>query len=327
MAIIRETAFIESKTPGLALSLLLIYPDDAVPDEKGGYSVVQLVHGMAEHKERYIPLMEFLAENGYVCCISDMRGHGQSREVQSTAEDGTETYVKGDLGYFYVNGSAAVDAVMDDIDRVGAYITERFPCEKRFLFGHSMGSLEVRRYAAEHDDQLRGLIVCGSPSSNPAAGAGLFLAKFIAFFKGDRHVSKFLDNMAFSHYGDAFEGESGFRWLSANQENVASYESDDLCGFTFTANGFAVLFRLVRDVYSSKFYDVKNKNMPIRFISGADDPCRVNDVKFNDAVKFMSDIGYKNVTSRLFPEMRHEILLESDARTVRDDILTFLKGI
>ena len=39
-------------------------------------AILLISHGMAEHKERYLPFMEFLAAHGYACIINDHRGHG-----------------------------------------------------------------------------------------------------------------------------------------------------------------------------------------------------------------------------------------------------------
>ena len=55
-------------------------------------AAVVLIHGMAEHKERYFPFMTYLAEKGFACVIPDLRGHGAS--VPSEA----------DLGYFGKKG-------------------------------------------------------------------------------------------------------------------------------------------------------------------------------------------------------------------------------
>ena len=38
--------------------------------------IVQLIHGMEEHQERYEPFVSFLNENGYTVVTSNMRGHG-----------------------------------------------------------------------------------------------------------------------------------------------------------------------------------------------------------------------------------------------------------
>ena len=40
-------------------------------------AVLQIVHGMQEHKERYYAFAEFLSKNGYHVVVSDMRGHGE----------------------------------------------------------------------------------------------------------------------------------------------------------------------------------------------------------------------------------------------------------
>ena len=59
-----------SEADGLEISALCI-----MPEEKTEYrAVIQLVHGMSEHKERYIPFMEYLAEKGYITVIHDHRG-------------------------------------------------------------------------------------------------------------------------------------------------------------------------------------------------------------------------------------------------------------
>ena len=59
-------------------------------------AVIQLVHGMNEHKERYIDFMRFLAQNGYACFIHDHRGHGTSLKNEE------------DIGYFYDAKAEAV---------------------------------------------------------------------------------------------------------------------------------------------------------------------------------------------------------------------------
>lgn len=40
--------------------------------------IIQIVHGMYERKELYIPFMRILAENGYVSLCHDRRGCGES---------------------------------------------------------------------------------------------------------------------------------------------------------------------------------------------------------------------------------------------------------
>lgn len=70
----QEQFFVKSPCDGLNLSTLTVLPQ--LPEKAEG--IVQLIHGMAEHKERYLHFMEFLAAHGYICIIHDHRGHGKA---------------------------------------------------------------------------------------------------------------------------------------------------------------------------------------------------------------------------------------------------------
>ncbi len=61
---------------------------------------------------------------------------------------------------------------------------------------------------------------------------------------------------------------------------------------------------------------MNNPNIPILFIAGEQDPCIVDGNKFAQAVSFMKQLGYKNCNSKLYPNMRHEILNETKKETV-----------
>ena len=62
----------KSPVDGLELDVLILVPEEA---PKG---ILQIHHGMAENKERYLPFMKYFAEAGYVAAIHDCRGHGKS---------------------------------------------------------------------------------------------------------------------------------------------------------------------------------------------------------------------------------------------------------
>lgn len=67
-----EKIKIKSEMDGLVLDCLLIEPDKEIN------GVVQLAHGMNEHKERYIDFMKFLASNGYATFIMITEGMGKA---------------------------------------------------------------------------------------------------------------------------------------------------------------------------------------------------------------------------------------------------------
>ena len=111
--------------------------------------IFQIVHGMCEYKERYDDFMRFLAENGLIAAAHDHRGHGKSVKEEA------------DLGWF---GDKKARAVVEDAVLVTRKLKERYPNLPVTLFGHSMGSMVVRCYIQNYDDEIDRLIVCGSPS-------------------------------------------------------------------------------------------------------------------------------------------------------------------
>ena len=296
---------LRSSYDDLDLSVLVISPKTSPK------AVVQLVHGMCEYKERYVPFMEFLCSQSYACILHDHRGHGAS--VKSGE----------DLGYFYRGG---YEAVISDVLAVNEHAREMFPDYPIYLFGHSMGSLAVRSFAKRYDDRIDGLIVCGSPSRNPAAGAGKMLTKAIAAIKGERHRPALIQKIAFEGFNKKFRSEGTNAWLSTEKGNVRSYNADPLCGYCFTCNGFIGLFDLMTDTYSSKGWQLAKPGLPVHFIAGSDDPCITSLKDFNSAIGHMKAMGYVNVAAKTYEGLRHEILNETDKGLVWKDIASLLDG-
>jgi len=265
-------------------------------------AIVQLVHGMVEHKERYEPFMQYLASRGCAVVIHDHRGHGKS--VKSPD----------DLGYFYSGGWRAM---VEDAHDLSLQMRNQIVADGAslpfFLFGHSMGSLVVRSYAKRYDNELSGLIVCGCPSDNWGKGIGRFVADH--FFSGHSRPT-LLKSLVLGPFERRFAKE-GIRnaWVSRNRKNVEAYNADPQCQFPFTANAYSNLFSLMADVYDLKSwlsYKQRNVSLLILFVSGSDDPCMISRKNFNEAVDFMWRAGYVNVSSHLFEGLRHEILNEGD---------------
>lgn len=295
---------LSSNQDGLLLDILLTIPDNEPK------AIVQFAHGMSEYKERYLPLMEYLSNNGYVCIINDHRGHGKSVKNEH------------DLGYFYENGGSAL---VEDLHQITEMIKKKYEGLPLYLFGHSMGSMAVRVYTKKYANELSGLIVCGCPSKNPAAGVGKIFIDILSAVKGERYKSDLCEKMFMNAFNKRYESEgSSFAWLSADKDNVTSYEKNPLCGFGFTLNGYKALLYLMDETYNNKGWLMQNKNMPVKFISGENDPCMVSEAAFISAVNHMKKMGYENVSYKLYKGLRHEILNEKTNGEVFKDILTQL---
>lgn len=273
--------------------------------------VIEFVHGMCEARYRYENTMKIFNNYGFICAITDLRGHGEN----ILTED--------DLGYF---GEEGYKGLINDVHNYTMYLKREFPGLPLILIGHSMGSLIVRTYLKKHSKDIDALVVCGSPSDNPLSGIAKFLIKTMALFRGWHYRSPMLENIVTGTFEKPFQKEGIVNaWICSDRSVVENYNADSLCGVPFTLNGYLGLMNLVQQTYSKTGWISKNKTLPIMFISGADDPCRVNDKKFKKAVTHLKRCGYPNTFSKLYPNMRHELFNEPNNKEVYNDILKFLE--
>ena len=297
-----ETFKLASERDGLELEVALICPAGAPK------AIVQFSHGMAEHKERYFPFMNFLAKHGYLTVIHDHRGHGASVKDKS------------DLGYFYTERP---EDIAEDLYQVNREVCGRYPGLPVFLFSHSMGTLVARVFLQTHDDAVEKVVLCGPPTENPLAPVGIALARLNALFFGKRHRSRLLNRLTFGTYGKKGEAENA--WICSDAATVDAYAQDALCGYVFTDNGFLNLYRLMRQCFRRSAWQVKYPSLPLFVIAGENDPVIQNRKKFDGLVTFLGEVGYSFVRSRLYPGLRHELLNETGKENIWNDVLGFFE--
>ena len=302
-----------SGSDGLHLSVLRIEPEN--PSEAKG--IVQLVHGMNEYKERYIPFMEYLAGNGYITVIHDHRGHGASVKNPD------------DLGYMYDSGYVGLVKDTHEITReIKAYAKKETGKILPFvLLGHSMGSMVVRCYLRKYDMEIDKLCVIGSPSKQAGMKLGVMTIRALEKIKGERSREMMIAGLVMGSYEKRFSKEGiPHSWVNSDLDEVRKYNDDPLCNYCFTLNGFENLVKLTMLTYKDGGHIMKNPGLPIRFFSGEDDPCAVNRKAFCSAIEFLRKQGYSNVSGKMYPGMRHEILNEPEKQTVFEEILAFIEA-
>lgn len=300
----QKRAQVQSADGKLTLHLLMMIPAEP---PKG---IVQISHGMAEYKERYLPFMEFLSEHGYAAIIHDHRGHGDS------------VLTPADYGYFYDDTGMEI---VNDLYVVTRYAKETFPDIPLYLFSHSMGTLVARNYIKAHDDAIEKLVLCGPPFQNDGAKAGLLVAKRLQKRHGDRYRSRLVDKLTFGSYNRKFtESKQKNRWICSVPEVVDQYNNDPKCGFVFTLNGFENLFHLMLGCYDKEGWMLHNPELPVLFLGGSDDPVIGGGHHFHQQIEFLRERGYGNLTGKLYSGKRHELLNEDSKETVYQDVLTFL---
>lgn len=288
------------------LSGVVYLPDG---DIKGFFHVV---HGMTEHMARYDKFLTDMASEGWISFGYDHLGHGKT--VQSDS----------DLGY--IAKKRGWDFLAKDVKVFSDAVRKEFGTEDMpyCLMGHSMGSFVVRISAQRYVNPSR-LIVMGTGGPNPAAGVGLMLIETIKLFKGDRHYSRLIDNIAFGNYnkrfGDTVDEDSKL-WLT-NDENIRKiYYADKYCTFKFSVSAMGDLIRLIKYSNSSKWYREISNSLPILLVSGEDDPVG-NYGKGIRVVEGKLIKREKNVSCKLYAKARHEILNDFTYEKVKEDIIDF----
>ncbi len=278
-------------------------------------AILQLVHGMAEHIERYGEFATFMAEHGYLVVGDNHLGHGKS-----VPENGQK-------GYF-CDGDAASVLVRDE-HKLHEVVEGEYPGIPYFILGHSMGSFITRNYLTEYGYEVQGAVIMGTGmQSRTLLGLSKTLAKAEKLFKGDRHVSTFIDKLAFGGYYKKIPGYTmKNEWLTSNLDAVQKYNDDPDCGFTFTVNGFSTLFELIWRLHDEERLGRIPRNLPMLFVSGADDPVGNYGKGVKQAVRTVQKAGVRDVTMKLYPGGRHEILNDREHEEVYEDVLSFYEEI
>jgi len=289
-----------------------IYAVKWIPDVERPVCIFQIVHGMAEHIERYDEFARFLAEKGILVVGEDHLGHGKS-----VPEGGT-------YGYFCEEDAANV--LVRDVHRLKKIIQEQYPGILYLIMGHSMGSFIIRNYLFSYGSGVGGAVIVGTgmqPKFKYMAAQMVTAVQKV--FCGSRHIGKFIDKASFGKFNDRFRPvRTKFDWLSRNEENVDRYIADPMCGFIFTLNGFAALFELIHNCSDAQKIEKMPKQLPILLVSGADDPVGDYGKGVEKVYHSYQEHSMQNVQMKLYEKDRHELLNEIDREQVYGDIYRWI---
>lgn len=272
-------------------------------------AVIQFIHGMEEHKERYDKFAEFLAEEGFTCVLSDLRGHGKNAPLLS-----------------HISNKYGDKLIIEDQRTIHKYIKKTYEDLPVYLFGHSMGTIISRVLLQSEGKKYEKVALSGYVNPNSVAGIGCVLTKCITIFKGPKAHSKLLTNMTIGPFKKAVDPRrTDLDWLSYNEKNVDDYIADPLCGVEFTLGSYYTLMKLLSRMGKKKVYKEVNEQLPILLISGKEDPCTGFDKGRESSKALLEKVGYKNIEVITLENMRHEILNESDKKSVYKNLLDFFK--
>ena len=276
-------------------------------------AIVELSHGVSEHILRYEPLASYLTQRGFAVIGHDHLGHGSS--------------VIPGAPRLYLGPPGSWETATRDLDTCRRLARERFGRLPLFLLGHSMGSFLARTYLIRYPGTVDGAILVGTGQMSPAVlAAGSTLARAECHRLGETQISPLVERLAFGPYNKPFSpARTPYDWLSLDPSNVDAYLADPLCGGIPTVGLFRELLnglRLIRDPRA-----LRNMNLatPVLFLSGAMDPVGGCGRGVQAAFRSFQRAGVRDVSLRLYPQLRHEILNEACREDVYQDLCQWLE--
>lgn len=273
--------------------------------------MLQIVHGIAEFVERYDEFARYLTGLGYVVVAEDHMGHGQSINGG------------GIRGYFHGGWFTAVE----DTYRLLQDTKAQYPNVPYVLFGHSMGSFMARTILCRYPDSgISAAIICGTGWQPAFALPALCKTLELVCSRGDEtKPNQTLQNLVFGSYNRKVEHpRTPYDWLSRDADIVDAYIAHPLCGFTASAGLLRDLVQGIHFVEQPNHLAAMRKNLPVFFIAGGDDPVGNYGKGVQKTAEAFRKAGLTDVSVRIYPLCRHEILNEINRQEIFEDISQWL---
>lgn len=291
----------------LTIDKNLIYED--LSNQPIVHGVVTISHGMAEHIERYLWLINKLNQAGYHVISIDHLGHGRHIE-------------KGDDQGFF-SDLDGFECVENNLINILSYADNKFPDLKKILIGHSMGSW-ISLGIIQKYFKLDAMVLTGSSLiPNSVLKSQKKLVSMLIMLFGKKSYSKLIDNITMRKYNLNFSpNRTPNDWLSRDKLSVDEYTNDPKCGFLVTNSLWYQLSDQMMKVFNHLNYSKVNNELPIYLISGDRDPVGDNGNGVESLHKFLLDIFPKTYLN-LVKDARHEVFNEINKDESFKDMLSF----
>lgn len=279
--------------------------------EQPPVAVFQIIHGIAEYIERYDDFARYLNRLGFLVVAEDHMGHGKSISGE------------GIQGYFHGGWFTAVE----DSCQLLQDTRKEFPDLPYVLFGHSMGSFMTRTILEKYPDcGISAAVICGTGWQPKAVlNTGIGVCRLVCRQQGEKQPSKILEKLVFSNYNKKVEHpRTSYDWLTRDSGVVDRYLSDPLCGFTPTGGLMRELLTGIR--YEQEHLSAMKRDLPVLFIAGGDDPVGNYGKGVLQSAEAFRKAGMQDVSCKIYPLGRHEILNEINREEVYQDISSWLNG-
>ena len=283
------------------------------PTEGQPKAIVQIVHGVSEYIDRYAVVARYLADHGFLVVGGDHLGHGRTAS-------GAEEY-----GFFCEH--AGWHTASGDVRRLRTLMGEKYPDLPYFLLGHSMGSFLARTYLIDWPGTLTGAILSGTGQETPLmVKAGWHMSNLVCKLSGRRTHSKLIESLSFGSYNKQFAPtRTRADWISRDEAVVDAYIADPLCEFLPTAGMFRDMMEGLQYIANKDNLKKMDPATPVYIFSGDRDPVGGNGQGVQTVANFFRENGTEDLTVKLYPEGRHEMMNELNRDEVFADLLDWLE--
>lgn len=275
-------------------------------------AVVHIVHGMSEHSGCYDDVAGQLNAAGLSVLAHDHRCHGKSVPL---AELGNTSRLQHWAG------------VCHDMATVNAELHRRYPELPVIVLGHSMGSFVAQEFAQHYPDQLNLLLLEGSNFEPPwFTTAASWLAGFETWRLGENGRSPLIHAMTFGGFNKTIKRpRTAFDWITRDTSFVDRYIADPLCGFQLSNNYWRHFLKGLSHLYRPTSLQRLRSDLPVYLFAGAKDPVGHMGHGVEKLAHALHEAGLRDVTLRMYPEARHDILHETNRDEVLTDLLAWVK--
>ena len=175
--------------------------------------------------------------------------------------------------------------------------------------------------------ELAGLILMGTGGQSlAAAAAGKLVCEGVSLARGPRAYSAFLEKAAMAYFCCPFRPvRTRCDWLSSVPEEVDRFLEDPLCGRPFTTSGYTEIFNMIISLAGLGPGEHLPKDLPVLFLSGQQDPVGGMGRGVRRVAGRYRKSGMGQVSVKLYPEARHELLHERCREEVLGDLVSWIQ--
>ena len=231
---------------------------------------------------------------------------------------------EGIQGYFHGGWFSAVE----DAYKLLKQTQSQYPDIPYILFGHSMGSFLTRTILSKYPDSgIAAAVICGTGwQSNALLKVALPMCSAVCKKDGEKNPSPMLQKIMFGSYNNKVEHvRTENDWLTRDSRVVDAYNADPLCGYAATAGLYRDMLTGIRYIQQKEALSTMNKRLPVFFIAGGEDPVGGYGKTVLQTVKAFETAGMTDVTCKIYPLCRHEILNEINKNEVFADIWEWIE--